>query len=99
MPPAARGRRLLLVRHGGPASGLELSTIGPAASYPAPGGGGIRLTFLARVGGPPLAVAQGPAATGTVQFSVAGKPQPALQITESLIPRVLKLAGLHWNVP
>jgi hypothetical protein len=77
---------------------LQLSTIGPGASCPAPFGGGIRLTFLARVGGPPLAVAQGPAACGTVQFSVGGKRQPALQITDSFILRVLKLAGLHWKV-
>jgi hypothetical protein len=78
---------------------LELSTIGPAASCPLPGGGGIRLTFLATVGGPPLAVAQGPAACGTVQFSVGGKEQPALQSTDSFIPQVLKLAGLHWKIP
>jgi hypothetical protein len=78
---------------------LQLSTIGPAASCPAAFGGGIRLRFLARAGGPPLAVAQGPAACGTVQFSVGGKRQPALQITNSFIPQVLKLAGLHWKVP
>jgi hypothetical protein len=78
---------------------LQLSTIGPDASCPAALGGGIRLTFLARAGGPPLAVAQGPAACGTVQFSAGGKPQPALQITDSFTPQVLKLAGLHWKVP
>lgn len=78
---------------------LQLSTIGPGASCPAYLGGGIRLTFLARAGGPPLAVAQGPAVCGTVQFSVGGKQQPALQLTGSFIPQVLKLAGLHWKVP
>jgi hypothetical protein len=78
---------------------LQLSTIGPDAPCPAPPGGGIRLTFRARAGGPPLAVAHGPAACGTVQFSVGGKGQPALQITDSFIPQVLKLAGLHWKVP
>ena len=78
---------------------LRLSTIGPGASCPAALGGGIRLTFLAAAGGPPLAVAQGPAACGTVQFSAGGKRQPALQITDSFIPQVLKLAGLHWKVP
>jgi hypothetical protein len=78
---------------------LQLSTIGPDAPCPAAFGGGIRLTFLARAGGPPLAVAQGPAACGTVQFSVGGKRQPALQITDSFIPQVLKLAGLHWKIP
>lgn len=79
--------------------GLQLSTIGPDAPCPAAFGGGIRLTFRARAGGPPLAVAQGPAACGTVQFSAGGKRQPALQLTNSFIPRVLTLAGLHWKVP
>ena len=78
---------------------LPLSTIGPGASCPAVFGGGIRLTFLARAGGPPLAVAQGPATCGTVQFSTGGKPQPALQLTNGFIPQVLKLASLHWKVP
>ena len=78
---------------------LQLSTIGADASCPAPLGGGIRLTFLARAGGPPLAVAHGPAACGSVQFSVGGREQPPLQITDSFIPEVLKLAGLHWTVP
>ena len=77
---------------------LQLSTIGPAVSCPLVVGGVIQLTFLARVGGPLLAVAQGPAACGTVQFSVGGKPQPALQLTGSFIPQVLKLAGLNWKV-
>jgi hypothetical protein len=78
---------------------LQLSTIGPDASCPAAFGGGIWLTFRARAGGPPLAVAQGPAPCGTVQFTVGGKRQPALQITDSFIPQVLKLAGLHWKIP
>ena len=78
---------------------LQLSTIGPGASCPAAFGGGIRLTFLARAGGPPLAVAQGPAVCGTVQFTVGGKRQPALQMTDSFIPQVLKLAGLRWKIP
>jgi len=77
---------------------LQPSTIGPDASCPA-SLGGIRLTFRAGAGGPPLAVAQGPAACGTVQFSVGGNRQPALQLTDSFIPQVLKLAGLHWTVP
>ncbi len=76
---------------------LQLSTIGPDDPCPGSLGGEIRLTFRAKAGGPPLAVAQ-PAACGTVQFSVGGKLQPALQITDSFTPRVLKLAGLHWKV-
>jgi len=78
---------------------LQLSTIGPDVPCPMRPGGGIRLTFLARAGGPPLAVAQGPAGCGTVQFSIGGKGQPALQITGSFIPQVLKLADLNWKVP
>ena len=78
---------------------LQLSTIGPGAPCPLAADGGIRLTFLARAGGQPLAVAQGPAACGTVQFSVGGKRQPALQITDSFIPQVLNLADLHWKIP
>jgi len=78
--------------------GLGLSTIGPAASCPMVAGDEIRLTFLARTGGPPLAVAQAPAACGTVEFSAGGKPQPALQITDSFVAQVLKLAGLRWKV-
>lgn len=78
---------------------LQLSTIGPVASCPLALGGGIQLTFLAGAGGPPLAVAQGPGACGTVQFSVGGKPQPALQITDSFIPQVLKLTDLNWKIP
>jgi hypothetical protein len=77
---------------------LQLSTIGPAASCPLVPGSGIQLAFRARAGGPPLAVAQGPAACGTVQFSAGGRPQPALQITDSFIPQVLKLADLNWKV-
>jgi hypothetical protein len=78
--------------------GLGLSTIGPAVSCPMVVGDEIRLTFLARPGGPPLAVVQAPAACGTVEFSAGGKPQPALQITDSFIAQVLKLAGLHWQI-
>jgi hypothetical protein len=77
---------------------LQLSTIGPDAPCPLTAGGGIQVTFRARAGGPLLAVAQGPAACGTVQFSVGGKPQPALQITDSFIPQVLKIADLNWKV-
>jgi hypothetical protein len=78
---------------------LQLSTIGPGASCPLPADGGIRLTFQARVGGAPLVVAQGPAPCGTLQFSVGGRQQLALQTTDSFIRQVLMLAGLHWKVP
>jgi hypothetical protein len=92
--------RLVIVRRlAALADSLQLSTIGPGGSCPALVGGGIRLAFLARTGGHPLAVVQGPAECGTIQFSAGGRRQPALQDTTSFIPRVLRLAGLHWNVP
>jgi hypothetical protein len=78
---------------------LQLSTTGPAAPCPAPVGGEIRLTFRASDGGPPLAVAQGPAVCGTVQFSADGNRRPALQLTGSFIRQALTLAGLRWKVP
>ena len=100
LPAPVTITRLAVVRRlAALADSLQLSTIGPGASCPAPLGGGIRLTFRARAGGPPLAVAHGPAACGTEAFSVGGKQLPALQITDSFIPHVLKLAGLHWKVP
>jgi len=34
-----------------------------------------------------------------VQFSADGRQQPALQITDSFIPQVLKLADLNWKIP
>jgi hypothetical protein len=33
-----------------------------------------------------------------VQFSAGGKQRPALQLTDSFIPQVLRLAGLRWKV-
>ncbi len=74
---------------------LQLSVIPPDAPCPLQTGSVIRLAFLARPGSPPLAVAQGPAACGTVQFSVGGKRQPALQLTDSFIPQVRKAARLR----
>ncbi len=71
---------------------LQLSTIGPGVFCPASFGPQIRLTFLARPGGRPLAVAQEPAACGTVAFSIGGQPQPALELTTSFISQVRKLA-------
>ncbi len=78
---------------------MRAFAVPPGASCPLPAGGGIKLTFLARAGGSPLAVAQGPAACGTVQMSVGGKQQPALQLTDSFIPEVLQAAGLSWKIP
>jgi hypothetical protein len=77
---------------------LQLSTIGPDASCPAVAWGQIRLTFRARIGGPPLAVAQAPEPCGTVELTVGGKQQPALQITDQFIRQVLKVAKLDWKI-
>lgn len=80
------------------ADSLELSTIGDA---PCPAGIApeVQLTFRARPGGPPLAVAQGPAPCGTVLFTVGGRQQPALQITGTFVAQVLTIAGLRWKLP
>jgi len=77
---------------------LPLSTIGPGASCPAPLGPEVRLTFRASPGGPPLAVAQGPAACGTILFTVDGRQQPALELTDTFVSQVLASAGLHWKL-
>jgi hypothetical protein len=75
--------------------GLPLSTVG---TVPCPSGGaGIRLTFRARPGGPPLATAQG-GPCFSLLFSIGGKQQPALQITTTFATRVLTIAGLHWKL-
>ena len=96
--PVTITRRPIVRRLAALVNSLQLSTIGPGALCPSLPGGGIRLTFRARPGGPPTAVAQGPAACGTVQFSTGGKHQPALQLTASFIHRILKLAGLRWKI-
>jgi hypothetical protein len=78
-------------------NGLRLSTVG-VASCPASIGTALLLTFRARPGGPALAVAEGPEPCGTVLFTLHGKEQPALQITDSFTGSVLHAAGLHWQV-
>ncbi len=77
---------------------LPLSTIG-VASCPAEVGTELVLTFRASVGGPVLATARGPGACVTVQFTLGGKEQPALQATGSFTRDVLATAGLHWRIP
>jgi len=76
-------------------NGLPLSTIGTAPCPMSPGNG-LELTFRARPGGRPLAVAEGPAACSTLQLSVSGRQQPALALSGSFIGDVLAAAGLHW---
>jgi Trk K+ transport system NAD-binding subunit len=79
-------------------NGLRLSTMG-AAACPIDFGNALLLTFRARPGGPPLAVAEGPETCGTVVLTIHGKDQPALQVTGSFTGSVLNAAGLHWQVP
>jgi hypothetical protein len=78
---------------------LPLSTVDPAASCPAPLGNELLLTFRASPGGPVLATAQGPGACGIVQFTLAGKEQPPLQVAGPFTQDVLAAASLHWAVP
>jgi hypothetical protein len=77
------------------ADSLPVSTL-RFASCPAMLGGGIQLTFRARPGGPVLAVASSAGSCDTVLFSIAGRPQPALANSASLVSGVLRIAGLHW---
>jgi hypothetical protein len=76
-------------------NGLPLSTIG-AAFCPAPISNELVLTFRASPGGPVLATAQGPGDCGTVQLTIRGKEQPALQPTDSFTQNALTAAGVHW---
>jgi hypothetical protein len=76
---------------------LQLSTAG-AVSCGGGIGNALQLTFRARPGGPPLAVAEGPWSCGSVRLTINGKEQPALQITDSFIGDVLHAAGLNWRV-
>jgi hypothetical protein len=78
------------------ADGLPLSTAGTEPCPLSPGNE-LQLTFRARAGGRPLAVAEGPGACSTLQFSVNGKQQPALAISGSFIADVLAAAGVHWT--
>jgi hypothetical protein len=77
-------------------NGLPLSTV--AQSIPCPSGSGFTLTFRARPGGPPAAVASGPGACGQVTFTLSGKHQPPLLPASAIEYRaaVMKIAGLRW---
>jgi len=76
---------------------LPVSTLG-IMSCPAMVGGGIELTFRARAGAPVVAVVNSQGGCDTVLFTIAGRQQPALMGSGSLILDVLKTAGLHWHV-
>ena len=75
---------------------LPLSTANQAV--PCAMGSGVTLTFRMTVGGPPVAVADGPGACGVLALRVNGKDEPALQPPGSYLATVLKIAGLHWKL-
>jgi hypothetical protein len=80
-------------------NGLPRSTV--AQGIPCPGGGpGFTLTFRAAPGGPPAAVADGPAACDQVTLSLGGKSWPSLLPPDASAYRaaVLKTADLHWKL-
>lgn len=67
---------------------------------PCPTGSGLTLTFRVAVGGPSVAVADGPGACSQVTFTLNGKDEPALLPSDASTYRatILKIAGLHWNL-
>jgi hypothetical protein len=76
---------------------LPRSTV--AQDVPCPEGAGFTLTFRARAGGPPVAVADGPGACGQVTLTLGGKAEPPLLPPDASAYRttVMKIAGLHWS--
>ena len=76
----------------------DAAPVSAGCCRPAMVGGGIELTFRARVGAPALAVVNSQGGCDTVLFTLAGQQQPALAGSGSLIMKVLKTAGLHWHV-
>jgi hypothetical protein len=65
---------------------------------PCPSGFGFTLTFSS-VGGQPVAVATGPAGCGVVNLSLRGEDEPDLQPPSSYLATILKITGLHWQLP
>ena len=72
--------------------GLPLAPILPP-SCPAFSPGAVQVTFMARIGGPPLAVFTVELGGCYSDFTVNGKPQPPL--SRGVAPQLLGLAGLH----
>jgi hypothetical protein len=77
-------------------NGLPVSTAGQGV--PCPMAIGFTLTFRAAAGGPPVAVADGPAECGAVHLTLNGKGEPDLQPPGSYAATVLKIAGLRWKL-
>ena len=78
--------------------GLPLSTIPPDAPCPYAPGPFLTLTFRARAGSLPVAVAATDQPCGGVTLTVGGRPQPTLQNEPTLDGRILKLAALSWKL-
>jgi hypothetical protein len=74
---------------------LPVATVGEG--IPCPMGVGVTLIFSAS-GGPPVAVASGPAACGVIDLTLHGRSEPGLQPPGSYLATVLKTAGLHWRL-
>jgi hypothetical protein len=68
------------------------------ASCPAFMGGGLKLTFRARAGGPALAVANTGGPCHEVWLTVGGRQQPGLTDPASLDAQMRAIADLHWHV-
>ena len=49
--------------------------------------------------GQPVAVASGPAGCGVIDLTLYGQNEPDLQPPGSYLATVLKIAGLHWQLP
>jgi hypothetical protein len=70
-----------------------------AANCPASFGGGLRLAFRARVGGPVLALAETDQVCGMVDLTVTGQQQLGLQNSDTVDRQILAIASLPWKLP
>jgi hypothetical protein len=84
---------------------IDALPVSPPGTFHCPmdAGAALVLTFRARPGGPPLAIAQD-ALEGCqfVGLTIGGKPQPGLgqpAAGQSLAAKVLRIAGLSWKLP
>jgi hypothetical protein len=75
---------------------LPVSTLNPDVPCPS-GPAGFILTFRAAVGGPAVAVADGPTGCGAMLLTLSGRREPDLQPPGSYTATVLRIAGLPWQ--